>query len=279
MASVVGRQSKIVQFRCNRCFRDAPNLANQQVPYENIPESRNGTMKYLDHTCGAGAENLAWDEALLEWCEKTDNDEVLRFYEPQSYFVVLGYGNHARRETRFDACRSAGIPILRRCSGGGTVLQGPGCLNYALILRADSSETASIPAANRYIMERNRGLLQSMLLGEVHMQGHTDLTWNGRKFSGNAQRRKRRFFLFHGTILHRFDLAAVDRWLARPSVEPDYRQGRTHADFLTNVPVAVEVLKSGLRESWGATDILTHVPDWKELMKERYGREEWNLRF
>jgi lipoate-protein ligase A len=159
------------------------------------------------------------------------------------------------------------------------VLQGPGCLNYSVILRADRPETASIPAASRFVMERTRDLLQPLLAGEVQVQGHTDLTWNGRKFSGNAQRRKREHLLFHGTILHDFDPGLVERWLAVPSVAPEYRRGRRHADFLTNVPLPAELIKGTLRDGWSAKEELRRLPDWSGLMAERYGREEWNLRF
>ena len=35
------------------------------------------------------------------------------------------------------ACRADGVPVLRRASGGGTVLLGPGCLCFSLVLRYD----------------------------------------------------------------------------------------------------------------------------------------------
>ena len=59
---------------------------------------------------------------------------MLRFWEPNKPFVVVGYANQAAREVDLEACRKLGIPVFRRCTGGGTVLQGPGCLNYSLDL-------------------------------------------------------------------------------------------------------------------------------------------------
>ncbi len=81
-------------------------------------------MKYLDRTLGTAQENLAGDEALLDGCEEGGSDEILRFWEPRQYFVVLGYPNKVSAEVNLDSCRTLGIPVLRRCSGGGTVLQG-----------------------------------------------------------------------------------------------------------------------------------------------------------
>jgi lipoate-protein ligase A len=235
-------------------------------------------MKYLDLTLSSGPENLACDEALLDWLEDS-GEETLRFYEAASRFVVLGYANRARLETRFAECAAGGVPVLRRCSGGGAVLQGPGCLSYALALRGDRPETGTVHAANRFVMERHRDWLQELLPGRVRVEGHTDLSWEGRKFSGNAQRRKRRGLLFHGTFLLGFDLGDVDRWLAHPSAEPDYRGGRGHAEFLVNLPLTADGVKRRLRDGWGAGEPMRNPPDWRSLVSSRYSLAEWNLKF
>jgi len=118
-------------------------------------------MTFLDLTLPTPAENLAGDEALLDWCEENGGIGVLRFWEPENYFAVVGYGNQVATEVNVAACEADKIPILRRCSGGGTVLQGPGCLNYSLILKIEENGLlASITAANRFIMERNREALE-----------------------------------------------------------------------------------------------------------------------
>ena len=92
-------------------------------------------MKLLDLTLPSPAENLACDEALLDACDENGGEEILRFWEAREPFVVVGYANKVATEVNLDACAAKKLPVFRRCSGGGTVLQGPGCLNYALILR------------------------------------------------------------------------------------------------------------------------------------------------
>jgi lipoate-protein ligase A len=169
---------------------------------------------------------------------------------------------------------------LRRCSGGGTVLQGPGCLNYSLVLTInDSPPLATIPGANRHIMERQRAALSGLLRRPVEVQGCTDLTLGGLKFSGNAQRRKRHALLFHGTFLLRFDLSLMDCFLNLPSRQPDYRQGRPHGRFLTNLEVPAPAIKDALRAAWSAHTPLSDVPDCQRLITEKYARDEWNLKF
>src|SRR2546427_11753156 len=95
-------------------------------------------MKFLDQTFATAAENVACDEALLLWREEAGGAEILRVWEAREHFVVLGRGNKAAMEVNLPACRERGIPILRRCSGGGAGLQGPGCLNYSLVLHIPS---------------------------------------------------------------------------------------------------------------------------------------------
>src|SRR5437667_3217919 len=121
-------------------------------------------MKYCDLTLPSPAENLACDEALLDLAEEGFTDDVLRVWEPVQYFVVLGYGNKAAAELNLPFCQRHTIPVLRRCTGGGTVLQGPGCLNYSLILRIDSDPALqTVTGTNRFVMERNRAALETLL--------------------------------------------------------------------------------------------------------------------
>jgi lipoate---protein ligase len=237
-------------------------------------------MQYLDLTLASAAANLACDEALLDACEDDAGAEVLRFWEPEQCFVVAGFSNEAAREVNLEACRQAGVGVWRRCSGGGAVLQGPGCLNYSLVLKIDGQPPlATIPSANRHIMARQQSALSALLRRPVEVQGCTDLTLGGLKFSGNAQRRKRRALLFHGTFLLRFDLRLMDCFLNLPSRQPDYRQGRPHGRFLMNLEVAAPAIKDALREAWAAHTPLSEAPDCRRLIAEKYARDEWNLKF
>jgi lipoate-protein ligase A len=238
-------------------------------------------MEYLDSTFATPEENLACDEALLDHCEDGYNDEVLRVWEPAEYFVVLGYSNKVSTEVFEPVCRSKRIPILRRCSGGGTVLQGPGCLDYSLILRIhDAEPLATISGTNSFVMQRHRNLIQSIIEKEVRVEGKTDLVIGDLKFSGNSQRRRSRCLLFHGTFLLRFDISLVEEVLRLPSKQPAYREGRPHQQFMTNLTIDAEVLKNALRNEWQATRPLTHMPVTriKELVERRYCLHEWNYR-
>jgi lipoate---protein ligase len=115
----------------------------------------------------------------------------------------------------------------------------------------------------------------------VDIAGVSDLVINGRKFSGNAQYRKRRFTLVHGTFLLNLDPAIVARCLRLPSKQPAYRQNRSHDSFMRNLHLDPNEVRKTLRAAWSASDQFTEVPNAMiaDLKKSRYGRPDWTRRF
>jgi lipoate-protein ligase A len=235
----------------------------------------------LDLSLRTPAENLACDEALLDCCEAGESERgILRFWEADRPFVVLGYANRAEKEVDLAAATSQGVPVLRRCSGGGTVLQMRGCLNYSLVLRIDGS-LSGISETNCLIMKRNAAVFEGLLGTAVDVRGHTDLAINNLKFSGNAQRRKRHWLLFHGTFVCRHDPDLMHRVLKHPPKEPEYRARRAHRDFMTSVDLAPETIKRAMRQAWNAHEDSGRVPAARieALVNEKYSTEAWNLKW
>lgn len=233
---------------------------------------------------------MASEDVFLEAVE-AGAAEVLCFWESSEPFVVVGFGQSVNREVNVEACRTAGIRILRRQSGGGAVVQGPGCLSYALILRQETApELATVSGSNRWIMERNQRALQSVLPAEVRacVRGHTDLALlrpdgEERKVSGNAQRRRRSAVLFHGTLLYSLESlggnARLDL-LRRPSLEPEYRKGRSHLEFLSQIPASSLALQNAWMKEWAAQTIAPapNPASIQAVIESRYRLDSWNLR-
>ncbi len=238
-------------------------------------------MNSLDLSFPVPEENLALEDALLGECDAGTGPEVLRFWEPAKPFVVLGYGNSASAEADLEACERDGIPVLRRVSGGGTVLQAPGCLNYAVVLRVDTApELSSIRGTNQYVLDRVRSALGTASGLSIDQEGDTDLAVEGIKCSGNAQRRGRRSVLFHGALLLNMDLSLISRYLRMPSRQPKYRENRPHEVFLRNLGVDSSGVKRELRRVWGAGEVTPRWPmdEAARLIQEKYSRQDWNLR-
>jgi lipoate-protein ligase A len=238
-------------------------------------------LNWFEHADLAPADHLAWEEAALDAVEAGESPPLLWFWESSGPFVVLGYGQRAAAEADLDACGRDGVPVLRRCSGGGAVVQGPGCLNYGVAVPIEpDGPTASITGTNDWVMERQRRAIEAAAGRPVARRGDTDLAVGDRKFSGNAQRRKRRALLFHGTLLLAFDLDTLARWLRFPSLQPDYRAGRGHGEFVANLGIAAAQAKTALVREWGAQPSAPPemTPRVRELRAARYGDPAWHAR-
>jgi lipoate-protein ligase A len=239
-------------------------------------------LKYLDLAFANPAHNLACDEALLQLMETGQvKDEILRVWEPAQYFVVLGHANAIRAEVNLSACEEDRVTVLRRMSGGGAVLQGPGCFNYSLVLNGAVHRFRTVREGFRHVLERHRNIIQALTGFEVALEGISDLAIGARKFSGNAQYRKSCAVLIHGTFLLDFDVSLIARYLTLPVKQPAYRQNRSHLEFLTTVPVRSAELRERLRISWSADGALDQIPADRidGLVQERYGRNEWSEKF
>ena len=205
-------------------------------------------MDYLDYTHPLPEMNLAIDEALLTLVDDGAAAPVLRFWESPSYFIVMGYSSPSQHDVHVAACQADGLAILRRCSGGGTVIQGPGCLNYALIDTSD--DPLDLPSTTATIQKR---LSHALLPLVITPHGLSDLLFENKKCIGNAERRKKRAFLYHGSILYQFDSRLMAQYLSIPLKQPAYRAGRSHLDFVTNLPMAAPAIKHKLRTEFNCS--------------------------
>jgi lipoate-protein ligase A len=232
-------------------------------------------MRFLDLTLPALADNLALDEALLLQAEQGRGGEVLRLWEWPRPAVVLGSACRLAEDVEEAACAAGGVPLWRRSSGGGTVLLGAGCLLYSLVLRFEADAALSeIRSSYRFILGR---VIQSLRVEGAEQAGISDLAIAGRKFSGNAQQRKRHHLLHHGTILYAFDLSDVGRFLRQPPRQPEYRANREHDAFVRNVSLGREEVTERLRAGWGADETVEGWPGEvvRQLVAEKYGTVEW----
>ena len=191
-------------------------------------------------------ENISYDQMLLESAEDDFSEEALRFWEAEDFCIVLGRVSKLAEEVYTDNAKRDGIEIIRRISAGGTVLQGPGCLNYSLILSYKRDPMLrDIRKSYEFIIDSICGSLEKMGI-DVRHEPLSDIALDGKKFSGNAQVRRRRYLLHHGTILYDFPIEKVGRYLKMPKKEPGYRKGRGHSEFLANLNIKPQDIKQAI---------------------------------
>ena len=253
-------------------------------------------MQLLERTLENPAENLALDEALLNEAEESGGtEECLRLWEPAQTLVVVGRSSNMEREVNLLACRQDGVPVLRRVSGGLAIVTGPGCLMYSLLLSYEKRPALrSLQAAHDFVLNTIADGLAPHC-GGIHCAGTSDLAWNpafsaaetcrltsdqkagSKKFSGNSVRCRRRFFLYHGTLLYRFPLEKIDRYLNKPPRMPDYRNDRDHNGFVTNLPLDEKEIRNTFIHAWAATEPRQNMPmeRMQKIVAEKYASPEW----
>jgi lipoate---protein ligase len=238
-------------------------------------------MQLLNLTLPAPEENLALDEALLDQLDSDDSCvETLRFWEIDPLCVVLGRSSYIEQEVFVERADADGVPILRRATGGSTVLAGRGCMMYSVIMSISKRpHLRMIDAAHDEVISSLKRALRR-LLPEVDSDGICDLTYRGRKFSGNALRIKRNAVLYHGTILYGMPTDLIAKYLREPPRQPDYRSKRQHDEFVTRVPLEPQLAMSEIAREWQASEARSEnsLP-WdrvRELVASRYQLVTWH---
>ncbi len=235
-------------------------------------------MFYLAHTCETPAADLGLDEALLERAETGNAPlEVLRIWEARTTAVVIGRSSSLSGEVNVEECSRRSVPILRRTSGGAAVVIGPGCLMFSVVLSfARRPHLRAIDEAHRFVLSRVLEAIRP-IVPEAMKSGTSDLAVGDRKFSGNSLRCRREHLLYHGTLLHDFPLATIGELLRTPPRQPQYRAGRSHGDFVTNVPIDPATLEKNLRGAFGAAETLNDLPtaEAERWAADKFGNVDW----
>jgi lipoate-protein ligase A len=242
-------------------------------------------VQQIDLAVRDPAAQLALDETMLLAAEADQIGESIRSWEFTGPTVVVGRSSPVETEVDRAFCRQRDIPILRRCSGGASIVGGPGCLMYSVVLSLNARpELRKIDAAHRFVIGRVLAAMQRQL-PEAEFQGTSDLTWRNRKFSGNSLRIARGHLLYHGTILYGADLDLVSHCLLHAPRQPDYRAGRAHRDFIDNVPLDRQRFSDDLISEFDADSLLTDVAviaklrsGMHQLRQDRYDDPAWHFR-
>ncbi len=170
------------------------------------------------------------NEDLLSICQNS-GEAAFRIYEPVDTVIVLGAGRMAENDLL--TAPSCGISVLKRKGGGGTVVLSPGQVVLALV------KEVSQPFGNReYAQAINSWFKQALFemgINRVEERGISDLCLGGRKILGSSLFRRRRLLFYQASLLVCNDLTLFSRYLSYPSIVPEYRQGRSHEAFCTNL--------------------------------------------
>lgn len=256
---------------------------------------RHSTWRFIDSGIGTPEWNMAVDEALLNGCTQ-ETLPTLRLYGWESA-LSLGRFSKFSKNLHPEKVEAEKIAYVRRISGGGILVHG-GDLSYTLILSRDLLRDIGVKESYHYLCGFLIHLYEKLTLkvqyvreimgkeenrSDICLAGNEayDLTINGQKMGGNAQRYTRLALLQHGTIPMRIDVSRFS-----PLFRGD--SGLVHAATLEKLGIFMEyaqlssLVQEAFSETFGVhlnTDTLTQREEnqAQELLAEKYSQERWNL--
>jgi len=191
------------------------------------------------------------DDAIFK-ATRADSTTRHLVYRPDRLQIVLGRASKPAVELNLQACEQDRVPILRRRGGGCAVLLDPGNLIVSAAQYAPGlgDNQGHLRRLNGWLID---GLAVAGISG-VERAGISDLVIGDRKIGGACLHRSRDTLLYSASLLFDPRLDRMIRYLAHPPHEPDYRQGRGHAEFVTTLdrhlaPHGIETLVRRLKEN------------------------------
>lgn len=157
-------------------------------------------IHYLETDSTDPCYNLAVEQYVLE--NRRDGDWLMLWQNANT--VVVGLNQNTAEEINADFVREHGVTVVRRMTGGGAVYHDLGNINYSFITDLGAPEELTIARFTEPVCRA----LESMGV-RAETSGRNDITVDGRKVSGVAQRIVRGRILHHGTLLFDSDPAMV----------------------------------------------------------------------
>ena len=210
-----------------------------------------------------GAFNMAVDEALFISASEPPGMATVRLYGFDPPTVSFGYRQNVEEAVDVDSCRELGVDWVKRPTGGRALLHqheltysvaSPvGDVFRGFAVRALYDSVSSVirsaltglgVALDPTDAEAARAREPALHVPCLAVPGRHEITSGGRKLVASSQRRGRRAFLQHGSILRRVDAGLWER--VQPHGTPRVSIRAVGIDELTAEPVPRGRLVSAL---------------------------------
>ena len=227
------------------------------------------------------SQNPAFNIASEEYLLKNYDEDFFILY-CNTPVLVVGKHQNTLAEINLEQTNQENIPVIRRLSGGGTVFHDLGNLNYCFIKKG---KLVDFQKYSQPIIDT----LQKLGV-DAKFEGKSDLTIEGKKFSGNASHVYRNKVMQHGTMLFSSDLKRLNQLLKVNPLKFKDRGVRSIRSRVTNIsdylssPLSIEefanlIINNIKQEFCDATEFVLSDQDKlhiESLMKEKYENWEWN---
>lgn len=200
-------------------------------------------------------QQLQLEEALL----RADKGNWCLINEGSPPAIVMGISGKIEELVDTEKAQAAKIPVIKRFSGGGTVVVDEETIFVTYIFQKDFHPFAAYPEPIlRWSEEIYRAFFPALTLRE------NDYVIGEKKCGGNAQYIKKDRWLHHTTFLWDYSPEKMGL-LLHPKKAPAYRQGRLHEEFLTRLSA-----HAAYKTAW--------IEGLKQQLKQRYSAQETTLK-
>ena len=161
------------------------------------------------------------------------NSNQFMFWIPDKVYIVLGASNNPDDALHLDNVIKDNITILKRPSGGQTVMLTPNNIIIATVFFGN--KTLHPKDVFVHINKLIISAIEKAGVENLSMMGISDIAISGKKILGSAIYRNKKGLLYHAVLNLGEPSITFERYLKHPSKEPDYRQGRSHSEFVTSL--------------------------------------------
>jgi len=173
------------------------------------------TWCVMDTGLRAAAQNIALDRALLEARHAEEIPSTLRFcrYTPS---VLLASRQCVAHESDVEFCRTSGIEVQRRITGGGAVYCDGAQLGWALYLHQDDVGTSDMQAVARRICHAVAAAVGA-LGANVRFRAPNDIEGEGRRIGTGGGVFEGAALLYQGVLHFDLDVGTMLRAMRTPA--------------------------------------------------------------
>lgn len=233
--------------------------------------------------------NVALDEVLLNEVAEGQRGPTLRFWEWDDRAVVFGSYQSYANELDQEGVDKHGIVPVRRISGGGAMfMEGGNCVTYSLYAPESLVAGYSYEASYEYLDQWVLAALNKLGVNAWYVPIN-DITSDGGKIGGAAQKRRKGAVLHHTTMSYDIDADKMMEVLrigkvkvsskglasAKKRVDPLRRQ--------TGVPreEIIETMATEFATRYGAVDAVLSddsLAAARRLVDTKFLNDEWTKR-
>lgn len=174
---------------------------------------------YFNHAAEEYVMKNFKDEAFILWINKPA--------------ILIGKNQNTISEINMDYVLDNNIEVVRRLSGGGTVYNDLGNMNYTFITYKNPNENKLENGFEKFALPVIKAL-QSLEVN-AEFSGRNDVTIHGKKFSGTAQYSTKDKLLHHGTIMYDCDMSKLSKALKPKPLKFKDKSVKSVSSRVTNI--------------------------------------------